>query len=92
MAVVRTFASDSEQFAQELVPDGVRCGRGKGLAHGVQFAKSRRILAQRLQQAGLADAGLADDLDHSPRSGRALASASRSTAARRRGPSAAAVQ
>ena len=61
--MVGVLPAESEQLAQQLAPDRVGRGARVGLAGGAQHLAAAGFLVQLAQHAGLADAGLADDLD-----------------------------
>ena len=65
--LVGIVAPEIHELPQELAPHRVRRRRRIGFAGRVQRAESGRIVAQRLEQARLADAGFADDLDQPSR-------------------------
>ena len=62
------FTPEFHVFAQQLAPHRVRRGRGIRFAGRVLLVEPGRRVAQRLEQAGLADSGVADDFDQPARS------------------------
>ena len=65
--VVGIVASEVHVLAQQLAPDRIWRRRGVRLADRVLVAHPGRFLAQRIEEARLADARFADDLDQASR-------------------------